>query len=201
MNKLTKASIATAAGVVLLLGGGGTLAYWNASTDAGAATITAGNLQITEPTPGAWTWARGTAPQTTGTIADINNFRAVPGDKLILTQEVVVVSSGNNLKFQAAVTPGSITAAAPVVAANTALAAELNATAVVSSVALKAGTQNVTFDAGTQTATVTGSGTATLVVTLEINWPFGAPTTGLNNGSKTGVVSFANTSVTLTQVQ
>ena len=31
MNKLTKGAIATAAGVILLMGGAGTLAYWNDS--------------------------------------------------------------------------------------------------------------------------------------------------------------------------
>ena len=46
MNKITKASIAAGAGVILLLGGGGTLAYWNASTTAGSASITSGTLSV-----------------------------------------------------------------------------------------------------------------------------------------------------------
>ena len=37
MNKLVKGSIAGAAGIILLMGGAGSLAYWNDSATAGPA--------------------------------------------------------------------------------------------------------------------------------------------------------------------
>ncbi|KAB1662503.1 alternate-type signal peptide domain-containing protein [Pseudoclavibacter chungangensis] len=48
MNKLTKGAIAASAALVLLLAGGGTLAYWNDTADLDGANITAGNLQLTQ---------------------------------------------------------------------------------------------------------------------------------------------------------
>ena len=50
MNKFVKGSVAAGAGMVLLLGGAGSLAYWNTSTDLGASAINAGSLDISSTT-------------------------------------------------------------------------------------------------------------------------------------------------------
>jgi alternate signal-mediated exported protein len=86
MNKLVKGSIAGAAGIVLLLGGAGTLAYWNDSaTIASAGTVSSGELTIESTTAGDWS----------DDIALI-----VPGDSLEYTETFTVTASGDNLSFE-----------------------------------------------------------------------------------------------------
>lgn len=46
MNRYAKGSLAAGAGLVLLLGGAGTLAYWNDSVDLTGGTINAGTLEL-----------------------------------------------------------------------------------------------------------------------------------------------------------
>lgn len=72
MNKLTKASIAGAAGIALLLGGAGTLALWNDAASVTGETINSGELTIGTPT-GAWDanlalWAPGNSYEYNGTV-------------------------------------------------------------------------------------------------------------------------------------
>jgi len=55
MNKLVKASIATAAGIALLMGGAGSLALWNDSADVTAGDVSTGTLTLTPAGAGAWT--------------------------------------------------------------------------------------------------------------------------------------------------
>lgn len=114
MNKLTKGAIAAAAGVALLLGGGGTLAYWNASTSVGAGTIQSGNLAVATSGTGAWKDADG--------AIDLDTFRAVPGDKLTFTQDLTITASGDNLLFTVGIARGAFTGDAD-------LSAELTANA------------------------------------------------------------------------
>ena len=44
MNKLVKGAVAGAAGIALLLGGAGTFALWNASTNVSTGSISTGTL-------------------------------------------------------------------------------------------------------------------------------------------------------------
>lgn len=88
MNKLTKSAIAGAAGIALLLGGAGSLAYWNSSATVGGATITAGELTID---------AVGSAVQKyTGTTEDV--VLIVPGDSVTVTQAVTVTATGDHMR-------------------------------------------------------------------------------------------------------
>lgn len=85
MNKLLKGSIAGAAGIALLLGGAGTLAYWNdAETIGSAGTVQSGELSIESTTAGSW--------------SDSIDL-IVPGDSLTYTEEFTVTASGDNLRF------------------------------------------------------------------------------------------------------
>jgi alternate signal-mediated exported protein len=100
MNKMAKGAIATAAGVVLLIGGGGTLAVWNVEQDAKAGTIAAGDLNLVAGT-GTWSVAGPTGPVE---IPDISTYRVVPGDVLTYTQDVDITLDGNNLTANLTVT-------------------------------------------------------------------------------------------------
>ena len=88
MNKLTKSAIAGAAGIALLLGGAGSLAYWNSSATVGASAINAGTLAIAATGTTTTTYTSGG-----GAVSLI-----VPGDSVTVTQPVTVSATGDHLK-------------------------------------------------------------------------------------------------------
>lgn len=92
MNKMAKGAIATAAGVVLLVGGGGTLAVWNVEQNANAGKIASGNMQLTAG-DGVWTVNGDTVE-----AADLSSYLIVPGDELTYAQEVTATLVGENLE-------------------------------------------------------------------------------------------------------
>jgi alternate signal-mediated exported protein len=102
MNKFVKGAVAGAAGLVLLLGGAGTLAYWNAETTVNGGSIVAGNLTLTNSGSAVWT-------DGTGAAVDLSTFRVVPGDTLNLTQTVTLTATGNNLVGTLSLAGGGIT--------------------------------------------------------------------------------------------
>jgi alternate signal-mediated exported protein len=109
MNKVTKGALATGAGVLLLLGGGGTLALWNTDEAITAGTVTAGQLDLTPDGVGAWTVTNAAAGVTDQAIAVIGDYRAVPGDVLTFTQTVDVTLEGNNMEATLDITQGTVT--------------------------------------------------------------------------------------------
>src|SRR5690606_37678324 len=98
MNKFTKASIATGAGIVLLLGGAGTLAYWNDSATTGAGSITSGTLSIDSyaGTGAGWFDVSADNPGAPESIS-ASTFRVVPGDTLRYVEWFTVSATGDNL--------------------------------------------------------------------------------------------------------
>lgn len=100
MNKLTKGSLATGAGLVLLLGGTGTFMSWNATDKTDGGTITNGHLKIDAAATPMWTVqaAGATAPTAMPT-----GYLAAPGDTIIYEVPVTVDVAGDNLQatFQA----------------------------------------------------------------------------------------------------
>ncbi len=188
MNKLTKAGIATAAGIALLMGGAGTLAYWNDSANLTGGDITAGTLKINTPVPaGTWTSDK------TGAIADIASYRIVPGEKLTYTTTVNISVVGNALTTvqaslgSAAIT--AVTATGPQQAANNALAAALGSSAVL--------TVTGTGVTGTGPYTVPSS-TSSLTVSATLSFPNGAA--GAENGARAGQVNLSGFALTLSQL-
>ncbi len=176
MNKLTKSAIAGAAGIALLLGGAGSLAYWNADASLSGGTITAGELTITANGTGSWSDANGAINMAT--------FQAVPGDVLTYTADFDVSAVGDNLSATVALTGDSI-AAASVAAADVKLASLLT-----KSVVTKVG--------GTVTTTVSAAaGTQTVSISVEITWPNG--TTADDNAAMNGVVDLSGMTITVTQ--
>ncbi len=195
MKKLTKAAIAGAAGIALLLGGAGSLAFWNASANVAGGTITAGELTITAANPevpGTWTVSNGTIVN--GAIADITSFRAVPGDVLTYTKDFAITAVGNNLKASVGITGDSITAATPLTPANTALAAALRNSVI---------TRVNTAEASTLTLV---PGNQILNVSAQITWPFDTPIAPAatspesDNPAMNGAVDLSAMTITLTQI-
>ena len=87
---MTKGAIVTAAGVMLLIGGGGTLAVWNVEQNAQAGTVASGDLNLVAEA-GVWTVAGPAEP------IDIDTYQIVPGDTLTYTQNVDITLDGDNI--------------------------------------------------------------------------------------------------------
>jgi alternate signal-mediated exported protein len=90
-STLIKGTAAIAVGAALLLGGGGTLAAWNAGVSAAPGTIVAGDLDVVKTAAGVWKDRAGT------TITNISTYKVVPGDKLTFTQDVDVTLTGDKM--------------------------------------------------------------------------------------------------------
>lgn len=137
MNKLTKASIAGAAGIALLLGGAGTLALWNDSASLTADSISSGTLTISD-SAGTWDvnapdlWVPGDSFTYTGTLAisatgdnleatltvDINDFVATNNNEFADELDVAFTASGTGISLVGGVyhvTPGASTTSVDVV--------------------------------------------------------------------------------------
>jgi alternate signal-mediated exported protein len=206
MNKLVKGAIAGAAGIVLLMGGAGSLAYWNDAAQAGPAsgsnTITAGTLTITAQNVGTWTKGMynnaGTQTVAPAAVANLSNVRVVPGNRLVYTQVFNVVGTGDDLFFTIGSTNGAVTAASAG-AADTALAAAINGsgTTAFSVGSVTGGTVVPATTAGVYKVSSNAGTAATITVVWTINFPFGA---AVDNASKLGAVNLSQGSITLTQV-
>ena len=113
MHKIVTGTIASAAGVALLLGGAGSFALWNASASSAATAVSSGTLTLTANDDGAWT--------------DITNGRSdaidpasvlmVPGNTYRFTQTLVVGATGKDLTAKLTYAPQSITGDADLIAA------------------------------------------------------------------------------------
>lgn len=190
MNKLVKGAIATGVGIVLLMGGAGTLAYWNAGTNLGGATITAGNLTVAPVANGQW--------KNGASNITIGSFRTVPGDTLTYTQDVTLTATGDNLKFTVGLSGNALslpaTYTAPANATNSAaLLAQMGASAVYS----VSGT-NIASTGSPDTYRVVTAGTTTITVTVTLTHAFQAGT--VNNASQNGAVVLGNNALAFTQV-
>jgi len=87
MNKFAKGAIATGVGVILLVGGGGTLATWNQTNTASMGSVVAGNLNLSSAA-GVWTNAA-------GTVVNVASYKVVPGDVLTYKQTLTVTLTGD----------------------------------------------------------------------------------------------------------
>jgi alternate signal-mediated exported protein len=114
INKSTKGALAASAAAVLLLGGAGSLAYWNSTQDVSGADIASGHLKLTDPDCGAgWVLDGGT------------NYEAqllVPGDTLTKVCTFALDSSGAHLSADFDTT-------APDISGDAALLSELDVSA------------------------------------------------------------------------
>jgi alternate signal-mediated exported protein len=196
MNKLTKGVIATTAGIVLLMGGAGTFAYWNDSVGITGGNIVAGNLQVVDATPadGVWTVSKD-GVGTPVVVPAIASFTASPGDKFVYTKSVKITATGNDLSATLALAPGSIVATSNTTA-NNALAAYLTKTATISATGTGITASGANYTVTPGAAGITGQ---TVTVTVTINFPKDAAA-GTENNTKLGSVNLTGLSVSLNQI-
>lgn len=195
MNKLSKGTLAAAAAVALLIGGGSTLAFWNDSINVGAATtITAGNLKLEQKTAPTWSVVNGA---TTTPVADINALRIVPGDKLVYTGTYTVTAQGQNLSFTTGVTEGSI---APATVGNK--ADEKLVTRLLQSAKYNVNGVDVPKGVATINHKSNASGTYDVVISVTLDWQFGTDGSAapMDNDAKLGKVNLANFSIQAKQI-
>ncbi|MFD1814526.1 alternate-type signal peptide domain-containing protein [Rhodococcus gannanensis] len=101
MNKQTKGAIAAGAAALLLAGGAGTMAAWNASENVAGGAINSGKLTLTQEGSTGWT-VNGQA------VADIASYLAVPGDEIVYNAAFKIGAAGDNLEAVLDVDEGSI---------------------------------------------------------------------------------------------
>lgn len=189
MNKIAKASIATAAGVALLLGGAGTFATWNSSAAAGSASIVAGNLVVQDSgTAGVWTANGSTA------AIDLKTYAIVPGDVLTYTKTMSIKAEGDALQATLTLAGGSISAADATKPADVALAGYLQTNA-----ELTATGAGIVKTAKNDFAVVPGAGNIAQDVTVTVTLSFPNGAAGAENSMKTGAVNLSQFAVSLTQ--
>ena len=97
MNKLVTGAVAGAAGIALLLGGAGTFALWNASTEVNASSVASGTLSLTPSSAGSWTDVTN-GRNAALTTAQVAAYKVVPGSKLQFTQPITIAASGADLR-------------------------------------------------------------------------------------------------------
>ena len=177
MKKSTKGALAAAAAAVLLLGGAGSLAYWNATQDAGTADITSGNITLSAPdcatdvVAGTHGWQLENGDAFTPGTTDI-----VPGDSITKICDMTLVLTGAHIGATLAIDTAELTADA------TTLAEELSSSA--------------TFEVdGAAYAPITAPGTHTVQATISVDFAGLAAT----NGSMNGDVDLDAINVTATQ--
>ena len=151
MKKSTKGTIAIAAGIALLLGGGGSLAYWQGSAQISSATIQTGELNVALTSGATWQVKRGST--TTDITSTLASFKMVPGDTVVYTVPFQTKANGTNLTAAGAINWGGY-AAVP---------AHLTSSV--------AGTYNSTAITGSAFTVASGTADGKLVFTL--SWPFG----------------------------
>ena len=195
MKKITKATLAAGAGLALLLGTGGTLAYWNSSASLGSATITAGNLALTQVGNGTWQ-IQHTSAAAPEPVTDIAALRLVPGDKLIYTGDYKIAAQGRNLVFKADIAPGAITAASAGTAADEKLKTRLTQSAEYTINGVKGQTATIKHKSD-------AAGSYDVKIAVTLTWPFDQPagtSPAEDNPAKLGKVSLSAFAVTATQL-
>jgi alternate signal-mediated exported protein len=99
MQKTTKSAVAAAAAGLLLVGGAGSLAYWNATGSVAGGGIQSGKLALTNPGP--QTWTLNGKPFTGDAI--------VPGDELTMSGTFEIEAVGQDLAATVLVTGAGAT--------------------------------------------------------------------------------------------
>lgn len=120
----TKAIIAIAAGAVLLLGGGTTLAYWSTQATVDGGTVSSGDLNLTLVDTPAWSLTP--AGDASAPVADITAINIVPGDTVTLEQDVTLTLVGDSLL--ADLTVGGVTVPTGILPAVVTVTDDLGAT-------------------------------------------------------------------------
>lgn len=177
MNKFAKGSLAAGAGLVLLLGGAGTLAYWNDSAELAGGTINAGTLTLE---------------------ADNDSLQAsidqqpqvwVPGDQHTFSTELTLVTEGDNIQ-------GKIVLDTAKLGIDGTGADQLTVDMALGDVTKTVAASELSFDADTDVITFDGPGTYTIPVELTVALPFQEDE---QNASKNLTIDLEDLTFTATQ--
>jgi alternate signal-mediated exported protein len=172
INKSTKGALAASAAGVLLLGGAGSLAYWNSTQTVGGADVDTGHLKLTTPSCGdGWTLDGG-AVYTTQLL--------VPGDTLTKVCSFTVDASGDHLT-------ADFDATAPAVTGDAALLEELDVSATYTLNGVASGSTDVAV-----------ADSDAVVATIVVDWPAG---TLDNDSNVVSGLSAALDTITVTATQ
>lgn len=98
MKKSTKGAIAAGAAAVLLMGGAGTLAFWTATDNVDAGSLTAGNLSLDLDSCDGWVYSADSSAVT----------KIVPGDVVENTCNGTITGEGDNLVATVAIDDATV---------------------------------------------------------------------------------------------
>ncbi|MGK9147661.1 alternate-type signal peptide domain-containing protein [Plantibacter flavus] len=187
MHRITKGVIAVVAATALLIGGGGSLAYWQQTDTIADGSLSFGTGELSFEQTGSDVWRLDGVAQTSD---DQSTLLLVPGRTLSFERQYEITADGDGLSAEITATLGALTAT--------------DADAPGPDPAAFDGgivpTFTVTGDAIAPSPTdgvyrITGSGTITVVITLA--WPFDAET---DASTMDQLLRLEATTVTLTQV-
>lgn len=173
MNKFARATIAAGAATLLLLGGAGSLAYWNDQADLKGGTINTGELSLTASDE---TW-----------VPEIAAW--VPGDASSYTTTLTLVAEGDNIQGEIVLNDDSVQ-----VTPNAAADQFVIEFAPVDAGSLPAG---ITYEAAGQKFLFDGPDTYEIPVQVKVEFPFIEDAE--QNSSQNTVVDLAGVSFTVTQ--
>ena len=149
MNKMAKGAIATGVGVLLLVGGGGTLATWNQAQNATMGSVVSGDLNLV---PSTTTDGKGQWTNAAGTKIDVSTYKVVPGDVLTYTQDLNVTLTGDLMAAKLTVTGAGVDGAGATAFGG---AAVVNATTLTKGTQILPGTILLPADSGVVKASTT----------------------------------------------
>lgn len=170
MKKSTKGALAAAAAGTLLLGGAGTLAFWNATATVDGSTVTAGSLTLVEDECSNWVLDDGEDVEGADLVGTI-----VPGDEITKTCTFTIGATGDHLRATLGTTGGAGTG-------DLASAVTITPTFVV--------------DGNTVTEITEANDGDTLTATIVLDFPYGVE----DNSSQGDSVDLSDYVVTATQV-
>jgi alternate signal-mediated exported protein len=169
MNTTTKGALAAVTAAALLLGGAGTLAYWQSDASVTGEDLGSGRLALVDARPGQWRL-------NSVMVADPSAVRVVPGDRLTWSGSFEVDAEGDKLTGSVAVVGAD---------AGGTLAPYVQTTALEYTVGGEATTTITDADDGER-----------LDVSIAVDFPFGSE---VDNSSQGKVLDVSDVSVTVTQ--
>ncbi|KRC48990.1 MULTISPECIES: alternate-type signal peptide domain-containing protein [unclassified Nocardioides] len=110
MKKTTKGALAAGSAAVLLMGGAGTLAFWNANTDVDGVAVTAGELKIINDNCVDADWVFDSGEDEADKVYAAGDL-IVPGDELTKTCTFEIQATGEHLRANLDVTEPSLSGA------------------------------------------------------------------------------------------
>ena len=178
MHATVKGALAAGTAGTLLLGGAGTLAYWNSTGTVGGGTINSGDMRLDAGTCATAGWTvSNTIEAVTNQPFNVATDEIVPGDVLKKVCSLDVIAVGANLRANLVVTNGTTTGSTMAVGAYTV-----------------GGT--FTLDGNSLTSITDTNNGDTIDATITVTFPIG---TTVDNTTKSKNIVLTDYTVTATQ--